>query len=361
MESKSLNIILDEINKRKDFYIEQETNLKAKSLDLIQKEFKENIKELSVEILSKKDTTTINKLIKIIEFEKSDFDFSTEKGYEDLFQKIKEFIELNERRIESSRTSINECEYYESFFKGMNKKHDLFTDIKGLRLFIDSLGLNNSEKISVEKYLAEYNTKAKVLDPEITETVTYIYNEINNYQDVKDAIRDYIYKNKLKVDLNFIKSYAYEISKEIGKSPELVENVFIGMILGKEYKKYIDDGEVDHLTRMHRVLNEFTFDDMRMVISEANRIFNLEMMGLQNNKSYEFGEIVVTDASTLEEFEEKKNEKKAMIAYLLKNKVEDYEKNNNFELKDKYKELIIGLIDEYYKTNALTFSEGKTR
>ena len=258
-------------------------------------------------------------------------------------------------------TSINECEYYESFFKGMNKKHDLFTDVKGLRLFIDSLGLNNSEKISVEKYLAEYNTKAKVLDPEISETVTYIYNEINNYQDVKDAIRDYIYKNKLKVDLNFIKSYANEISKEIGKSPELVENVFIGMILGKEYKKYIDDGEVEHLTRMHRVLNEFTFDDMRMVIAEANRIFNLEMMGLQNNKSYEFGEIVVTDASSLEEFEEKKNEKKAMIAYLLKNKVEDYEKNNNFELKDKYKELIIGLIDEYYKTNALTFSEEKTR
>ena len=117
MESKSLNIILDEINKRKEFYIEQETNLKAKSLDLIQKEFKENIKELSVEILSKKDTTTINKLIKIIEFEKSDFDFSTEKGYEDLLEKLKEFIELNERRIESSRTSINECEYYESFFK----------------------------------------------------------------------------------------------------------------------------------------------------------------------------------------------------------------------------------------------------
>ncbi len=358
MENKSLNIILDEINKRIDGLSVQVDKIKAESLDKIQKEFHTDIYSLTINDLINSTTTTKNKLIEIIGFEKSDFNLKSDEGLEELFSKVNDYIELNNRRIKSAESDINKYEYYKNFFTSINKKHDLFTDVSGLRMFVDSLGLNNSEKIAVEKYLADYNVKARVLDPEISQTVTYIYNEVNGFSEVKDAIKDYITKNKLKVDLNFLKSYSSEIAAEIGKTPELVENVFIGMILGQEFNKYINgtkEDSVEHLSRIHRVLQEYTFDDMRSVISEANRIFNLEMMNLAG-KTYTYEEIVVTDATNQEEFEVLKDKKKAMIAYLLKNKVQDYEKNYNHELKDKYKELITGLIDEYYKTSLLSYN-----
>jgi len=363
MESKSLNIILDEINKRIEGLGVQVDKIKSESLDRLQKEFHTSLDALTVDDIINSTITTKNKLIEIIGFEKNDFNLKSDEGLDDLFRKIKDYIELNNRRIKSSETDINKYEYYKNFLTSINKKHDLFTDISGLRMFVDSLGLNNSEKIEVEKYLADYNLKARVLDPEISETVTYIYNEVNGYGDIKEAIKDYITRNNIKVDLNFLTSYSNDIAKEIGKTPEVVENVLIGMILGQEFNKYINgskEDSIEHLSRIHRVLQEYTFDDMRSVIAEANRIFNLEMSNLTNT-SYDFEEIVVTKASSQEEFEELKDKKKAMIAYLLKNKVKDYETNANFKLKDKYKELISGLINEYHNTDLLNYKETEVK
>ena len=359
MESKSLKIILDEIDKRIDGLNGQVDKIKADSLDKIQKEFHTDINYLSNDDLINSTITAKNKLIEIIGFEKNDFDLSSDEGLRDLFAKINDYIDLNNRRISSAEADINKYDYYKNFFSSINKKHDLFTDVSGLRMFVDSLGLNNSEKIAVEKYLAEYNVKARVLDPEISESVTYIYNEANGYGEVKEAIKEYISKNKIKIDLSLLKSYAKDIAKEIGRTNEVVENVLIGMILGQEFNKYINSSKedsVEHLSHIHRVLQEYTFDDMRSVISEANRIFGLEMTNL-TDKSYEFEEIVVTDAASPEEFEELKSKKKAMIAYLLKNKVQDYENNVNHELKDNYKDLISGLINEYYNTDLLNYRE----
>ena len=363
MESKSLKIILDEIDKRIGGLKVQVDKIRSESLDKLQKEFHSNLYYLTLDDIINSTTTTKNKLIEIIGFERKDFNLNSDEGLQDLLKKVNDYIELNNRRVKSAESDINKYEYYKDFFSSINKKHDLFTDVSGLRMFVDSLGLNNNEKIAVEKYLADYNVKARVLDPEISETVTYIYNEANSYEDVKEAIKEYITNNKIKVDLNLLKSYAADIANEFNKTSEVVENVLIGMILGQEFKKYINssnEDSIEHLSRIHRVLQNYTFDDMRSVISEANRIFNLEMMNL-SNKSYEFEEIVVTDATTAEEFEELKNKKKTMIAYLLKNKVQDYENNANYELKNKYKELITGLINEYHNTDLLSYKEADVK
>jgi hypothetical protein len=371
MESKSLKIILDEIDKRIDGYNEQLKIIQADSLDRIQAEFHTKLDSLTIDDLINSTTTTKNKLIEIINFEKRDFDLSTDQGLNSLFDKIKDYIDLNNKRIEENKSNITKCLTYKNFFTGIDKEHDLFDkkDKESLDRFVGSLGLGISEQIEleIEKYIANYNLKARVIkdkDPEINNSVTSIYRDIYNYENVKEYIKEYIKKElNNKVDLNLIDNHFAIMADSLGKTKETVEYVFYMMILGQGFYRYLrglKEEAADNLLFVHKVLQQYTFDDMKSIEAEANRIVSMEMSNIRG-RYIDFEEIVVTDATTAEEFEDLKDKKKAMVAYLLKNKVKDYETNANFELKDKYKELISGLINEYHNIDLLNYKETEVK
>lgn len=383
MESNTIEIILEEIRKRIAGYEEQMKIKKAESLDKIQAEFHTNLDALTINDLIYSTTTTKNKLIEIINFDKRDFDLKSDEGLFSLFEKIKSYIKLNNERIINIQSDINNCQIYYTFFNGIDEVHDLFGADKQnteefkekdnkkdnpkeeLLKFVKSLGINLTTRVEcdIEKYIAEYNLKARVIkdkDPEITNSVTSIYRDLYNYDDVKDFILDYVRQNlNNKVDLNLMDKYFEDMSKLIDKTKETIGYVFYMMILGQSYFRYLkgpQEKTSDNLSLVHRVLQEYTFDKMDVIRSEANKIINMEMSSLRG-RYIDFEEVVVTDAISQEEFEELKNKKKAIIASLINKINNDYDNVNDLELKENYKKLISDYIKEYYNTNRLTYKE----
>ena len=245
---------------------------------------------------------------------------------------------------------------------GNEKKHGLFVDLDKFNDFIDSLGLESKVKTDITKIVAYYNLKANVPEPEITENVTYIYKDtVLANPELKDKILDYIKKNKLKINLNFIEMQANEIASFYGLNHVAVENTLIGMLLSQEYKKYSEANDSKYLNRMKNITKAYSYDSMRSLIEDANVIIRNHLNTLFNTK-FEYQDVVVTsDSITPEEFEERKNFKLSMIAYLLRKEVDKYEKNKNATLVDEYRNIIEGLVSEYYNTADLTYVDNETK
>ena len=120
---------------------------------------------------------------------------------------------------------------------GNEKKHGLFFDLNKFNDFIDSLGLEAKVKTEITKIVCEYNLKADVPEPEITEYVSYVYKEtVLPNEDLKNKILDYIKKNRMVINFNIIESQANVIAAFYGINHVALENTLVGMLLIQEYK-----------------------------------------------------------------------------------------------------------------------------
>lgn len=361
-KSKGLDTVIEAIKSRRELCQNDIKSMENETINKLKKIFPTDINSLTLNdimLLSPKDRNT---LIDLVGLEQNYFNFDEENSYVELFKFVNNYIKGNNERIAKMKEAILKCDMYEEVLTTKSKNHDLLPNSDDFHNFIDSLGgLSDYDKGLVERKFIEYNLNANVLDPEIRQGVNYTVSEINQHQDVKETILKNIKEQKLKVDINFIPTYAKNIAEICGNTPEMVESIMYGMLLEQETARYNKDKNVEHLTRMHRILNEFRYDDMKVIISEANRIIRREMASLVSG-NLEFRDIVVEDSQTEAEFEDKKHEKLSMIAALLKREIENFENSNNRELKDKHKELIKGFIDEYNNVNGMIYKpvQGRT-
>ena len=92
-------------------------------------------------------------------------------------------------------------------------------------------------------------------------------------------------------------------------------------------------------------------------MAEANIIISSEHDNVRHSQYESINDIIVTDATSIEEFDRDKAKKKTMLAHMLKNQLESYYRNNDPEKDEEYKSIINGLMNEYDTTDSLVFVE----
>ena len=95
--------------------------------------------------------------------------------------------------------------------------------------------------------------------------------------------------------------------------------------------------------------------DKRIVIAETNRIIQGEIDKLRKVTFTAPEDIVVSDADNREEFDSRKQTKKLMIAYVIKEKLNEYDNNTNPEKDEEYEKVISQLCEKYIDTELIEF------
>ena len=354
-KSKGIKAIVDAIESKRNLCNSEIKKIQESSIDELKKYFYKKIDDLTIDDITSLSTSDRNDIIKLLNLDINQFDFSIDSGFNELFQNIKDYNKLINDRCSAFKKTVDKCDMYEELLTS-TKDHDLFTDIKDFHNFIDSLGLGDAEKLVAERVLVDYNAKTNVLDPEITQNISYIYGAVYEYPEIKDALLKAIKENKNVVDFNFRNEKIREVAHACLRSEYTVEYVLNAMVLGQELKRFREKKSVESLNKINRTLDQFGFDDMKILISEANRLIRYDINEL-SVRNVEYRDIQVTDSSSVEEFESKKHDKLLMIATLIKNQIEDYENSRNLELKEEYKNTLKSLIDEYNFTKNLLYQE----
>ena len=115
MERKeTIKIVLDAIQSKKDLL---ENELDKYSLDKLQKEFDKDLNEITVDDIKALSSDKLSKIVELIEFNNNDFDFSTDEGYLSFFENLKEYIKLQNNRINKFKDSLEECNKYYEFLE----------------------------------------------------------------------------------------------------------------------------------------------------------------------------------------------------------------------------------------------------
>lgn len=361
VKGHELEIVVDAIKTRRELCSEDLKNIEDNSFNKLKKIFTTDINSLTLNDIMQLSPNNRGNLIELVGLSENFFNFEEESGYLELFKVTQDYIKVNKDRSEKIKEVLRKCDMYEEVLTINSKNHDLLPSLIDFASFLDSLGsLNAHDKQVALRRVNEYNLEANILDPEIRQGVNYTVSEINQHKDIQEIIINYIKDNKLRVDLNFIPTYAKQIANEFNQTPELVEGVMFGMILEQEAKKFEQDQDSIHLVRMNRLLNEYKYDDMKVLIGEANRIIRHEMSALMNSNP-EIRDIVIEESQTEEEFEDKKQQKMIMLAALIKREIENYENSTNRELKDKHKELLLGFVNEYHNVKGMVYKQVQGR
>ena len=358
-KDKSLVNILNTIQNKIVIY-DENVKKDESSLENLQQLFSKDITTLTVPDLKEQPLSKIKRIIESIEMTMNDFantDLTSYVGLDNLLNCIKGYISVHSNRIEKNKADLRKCEDFVDLLTNKKSKIELTVDlIAGFNSFINTLGLLIEDKLYAQRAIANKITTSAKADPELTQTVSYLHGYQTNNEELKNVILSAIFKNGKKIELHDFKNFAREIAEANDVSSELVENIIISILLDQEYKKYITTGSAKHLKTIGN-LKRYVNEDKKVVIAEANKIIQREIKSLRKVTFDSLEDIVVSDADTKEEFDSRKTRKKLMIAYILKEKLNEFDNNVDREKDQDYKEIITGLCEEYINTDLIEFTD----
>lgn len=357
-KDESLVNILNKIENRIKFFDEEKKSDYAK-LERLQNLFGKDIDSLTLEDIQKEPLTKLKDVAEIIKEQRDYFDddfLTSETGQIKLVEFIKEFITKTRESMAYLEMNISKCSFYADILTS-KKMDDYFVDSSDYNNFINTLGILKSEQVVAQRIFAEKTLGAIKHDPEIIQTATYYKSEfVDRYPDIRDAVLNYFQENGIKFNADYIKMYAMDVAKTCGHSLELVNNVIASMLVSKATANYIKTNEKKYLKQMNSFF-KLELSEKNVVIAEANLIISAEHDNLRHSKYESINDIVVTDSASVEEFEELKAKKKTNLAHKLNEVVDGYYRNNNTDRDEEFKTIIYGLMEEYYRTDSLVFTE----
>ena len=366
-KDKSLVNILSTIQNKIVIY---EENIKKdqSSLDNLQQLFSKDITTLTTRDLKEQPLSKLKRIIEAIKMTMNDFsniDLTDYLGLEKLLNWIKEFIEVHKDRINQNESFLKDYNDFVDFLTNKNSKIVLTKDfVEKNNKIITTLGLLSEEKLFIQRLVANRIISLSK-NAEITQKATYLHGYQTNdvelktgfrvdVETLKNVILSEIKKNGNRIELHSIKSFAREIAAANNVSSELVENIIISILSDQEYKRFSEtcaSKHADTIEKLYKMANS----DKKIVIAETNRIIQGEIDKLRKVTFTAPEDIVVSDADNREEFDSRKQTKKLMIAYVIKEKLNEYDNNTDPEKDEEYEKLISQLCEEYMNTEHIEY------
>lgn len=366
-KDKSLVNILSTIQNKIVIY---EENIKKdqSSLDNLQQLFSKDITTLTTRDLKEQPLSKLKRIIEAIKMTMNDFsniDLTDYLGLEKLLNWIKEFIEVHKDRINQNESFLKDYNDFVDFLTNKNSKIVLTKDFaEKTNKIITTLGLLSEEKLFIQRLVANRIISLSK-NAEITQKATYLHGYQTNdvelktgfrvdVETLKNVILSEIKKNGNRIELHSIKSFAREIAAANNVSSELVENIIISILSDQEYKRFSETGASKNKNTIEK-LYKMANGDKKIVIAETNRIIQGEIDKLRKVTYTAPEDIVVSDADNREEFDSRKQTKKLMIAYVIKEKLNEYDNNTDPEKDEEYEKLISQLCEEYMNTDLIEY------
>ena len=356
-KDKSLVNILNTIQNKIVIY---EENIKKdqSSLDNLQQLFSKDITTLTTRDLKEQPLSKLKRIIEAIKMTMNDFsnvDFTEIEGLAKLLGCIKDFINVHKDRIAKNNADLGKCEKFVELLTNKKSKIEFDDDFaKDHESFIKTLGLLTEDKLYAKRVIAQKIVSSAKADPELTQSVVYLHGYQANNPELRNIILSTIDKNGRKIELHNFKTFADEIAEANDVSSELVQNIIVSILKDQEYKKYLTTSESKHLDTI-KLLDHYKVDDKKVVIAEANRIIQREINELRKVTFNSLEDIVVSDADSKEEFDYRKARKKLMLAYILKETLDEFDNNTDREKDDDFKRTIAGFCEEYMNTEHIEY------
>jgi len=366
-KDKSLVNILNTVQNKIGLYDEMIKKDKL-SLENLQHLFSRDIDTLTIDDLKEQPLSKLKRIIEAIEMKMSDFsniDLTDYLGLEKLLNWIKGFIEVHKDRINQNESFLKDYNDFVDFLTNKNSKIVLTKGfVEKTNKIITTLGLLSEEKLFIQRLVANRIISLSK-HAEITQKATYLHGYQTNdvelktgfrvdVETLKNVILSEIKKNGNRIELHGIKSFAREIAEANNVSSELVENIIISILSDQEYKRFAETGASKHTDTIKKLYN-MANSDKRIVIAETNRIIQGEIDKLRKVTFTAPEDIVVSDADNREEFDSRKQTKKLMIAYVIKEKLNEYDNNTNPEKDEEYEKVISQLCEKYIDTDLIEF------
>jgi hypothetical protein len=366
-KDKSLVNILNTVQNKIGIYDEM-IKKDQSSLDNLQQLFSKDITTLTTRDLKEQPLSKLKRIIEAIEMKMTDFsniDLTDYLGLEKLLNLIKGFIEVHKDRINQNESYLKDYNDFVEFLTNKNSKIVLTKDfVDKTNKIITTLGLLSEEKLFIQRLVANKIISLSK-NAEITQKATYLHGYQTNdvelktgfrvdVETLKNVILSEIKKNGNRIELHGIKGFAREIAAANNVSSELVENIIISILSDQEYKRFSETGASKHSDTIEKLYN-MANSDKRIVIAETNRIIQGEIDKLRKVTFTAPEDIVVSDADNREEFDSRKQTKKLMIAYVIKEKLNEYDNNSDPEKDEEYEKLISQLCEEYMNTEHIEY------
>ncbi len=366
-KDKSLVNILNTVQNKIGIYDEM-IKKDQSSLDNLQQLFSKDITTLTTRDLKEQPLSKLKRIIEAIEMKMTDFsniDLTDYLGLEKLLNLIKGFIEVHKDRINQNESYLKDYNDFVEFLTNKNSKIVLTKDfVDKTNKIITTLGLLSEEKLFIQRLVANKIISLSK-NAEITQKATYLHGYQTNdvelktgfrvdVETLKNVILSEIKKNGNRIELHGIKGFAREIAAANNVSSELVENIIISILSDQEYKRFSETGASKHSDTIEKLYN-MANSGKRIVIAETNRIIQGEIDKLRKVTFTAPEDIVVSDADNREEFDSRKQTKKLMIAYVIKEKLNEYDNNSDPEKDEEYEKLISQLCEEYMNTEHIEY------